>query len=115
MNAPILNPPPPPPLVPHSQFVARNLEPILGSQDVRKEFLSLCQEFIDNKLPINFGEDKTNPKFFSEAKSVKKIDLFFVRHCIKQLDTIECLYSQLVYKLSEKRMATKALKKVIPV
>ena len=123
MNSPILNPPTPPPLVLYPQFVTRNLEPVLGSQNVRKELLSLCQEFVEKTLSINFREDKTNSIFFSKAKSVKKIDLFFASqsvkkidlffasHCIKQLDTIECFGCQLAYKLSGKVMATKVLKK----
>ena len=33
-----------------------------------KEFLSLCQWFIDNKLSNNFGKDKTKTILFQRGK-----------------------------------------------
>ena len=38
---------------------------------LNKEFLSLCQWFIDNKLSIHFGEDKTKSILISKARGLK--------------------------------------------
>ena len=38
---------------------------------LNKEFLLLCQWFIDNKLSIHFGEDKTNSILISKARGLK--------------------------------------------
>ena len=56
---------------------------------LNKDFLSLCQWFIDNKLPIHFGEDQ-NP-LFSKEKSLRKINISFAGYFIKQHKTEEYL------------------------
>ena len=38
---------------------------------LNKEFLLLCQWFIDNKLSIHFGEDKTKSILISKARGLK--------------------------------------------
>ena len=38
---------------------------------LNKEFLPLCQWFIDNKLSIHFGEDKTKSILISKARGLK--------------------------------------------
>ena len=40
---------------------------------LNKEFSSLCQWFIDNKLSIHFGEDKTKAILFSKGTGLKKL------------------------------------------
>ena len=40
---------------------------------LNKEFLSLCQWFIDNKLSIHFGEDKTKSILFSKTRGLREI------------------------------------------
>ena len=39
---------------------------------LNKEFPSLCEWFIDNKLLIHFGDDKTKTIFFSRKKRPAK-------------------------------------------
>ena len=85
---------------------AKKIENVLN-----KEFSSLCQWFIDKKLPIHFGEDKTKSILFSKTRDVKKINISFVGHSIKQHETVECLSCQLHSKLNGEAMASKVLKK----
>ena len=68
---------------------------------MNKEFTSLCQWFIDNKLSIHFGEDKT-----------RETNTSFADHPIKQHETVEYFGWQLESKLSGGTMAPKVLKKI---
>ena len=56
---------------------------------LNKEFSSLCQWFIDNKLSIHFGEDKTKSILFSKTRDLKEINISFTSHSIKQHETVE--------------------------
>ena len=78
---------------------------------LNKEFSSLCQWFIDNKLSIHFGEDKTKSILFSKTRGLKEINISFAGHSIKQHETVEYLGCQLDSKLSGEAMASKVLKK----
>ena len=78
---------------------------------LNKEFSSLYQWFIDNKLSIHFGEDKTKSILFSKTRSLKEIKISFAGHSIKQHETVEYLGCQLDSKLSGEAMASKVLKK----
>ena len=37
-------------------------------------FSAICDRFVDNKLSIHFGEDKTKSNLFSSKNKVKKAD-----------------------------------------
>ena len=78
---------------------------------LNKEFSSLCQWFIDNKLSIHFGEDKTKSILFSKTRCLKEINISFAGYSIKQHKTVEYLGCQLDSKLSGEAMASKVLKK----
>ena len=69
---------------------------------LNKEFSPLCQWFIDNKLPIHFGENKTRSILFSKMKGLNEINISFAGHSIKQLETVEYLSCHLDSKLSGK-------------
>ena len=79
---------------------------------LNKEFSSLCQWFIDNKLSIHFGEDKAKSILFSKATSLKEINISVAGHSIKQHETAEYLGCQLDSKLSGEATASKVLKKI---
>ena len=51
----------------------KNVEKI--ERVLKKEFLSLCEWFIDNKLSIHFGDNKTKTVFFSRMKSPPKLNI----------------------------------------
>ena len=73
---------------------------------LNKEFSSLCQWFIDNKLSIHFGEDKTKSILLSKTRGLKEINISFAGHSIKQHKTVEYLSCQLDSKLSREAMAS---------
>ena len=75
------------------------------------EFSSLCQWFIDNKLSIHFGEDKTKSILFSKTRGLREINVSFVGHSIKQYETTEYLGCQLDSKLSGEEMVSNVIKK----
>ena len=78
---------------------------------LNKEFSSLCQWFVDNKLSIHFGEDKTKSILFSKTRSLKEINISFAGHSINQHETVEYLGFKLDSKLSGEVMPSKVLKK----
>ena len=41
-------------------------------QQLNEDFASLCDWFVDNKLSIHFGQDKTKSILFSTKRKVKK-------------------------------------------
>ena len=71
-------------------FYVKKIENVLN-----KEFSSLCQWFIDNKLSIHFGKDKTKSILFSKTRGLKEINMSFASHSIKQHKTVEYLGCQL--------------------
>ena len=50
---------------------------------LNKDFSKLCQWFIDSKLSIHFGEDKTKSILFSKMRGLKEINISFAGHSIK--------------------------------
>ena len=78
---------------------------------LNKEFSSLLQWFIDNKLSIHFGEDKTKSILFSKTRGLREINVSFVGHSIKQYETTEYLGCQLDSKLSGEEMVSNVIKK----
>ena len=78
---------------------------------LNKKFLSPFQWFVDNKLSIHFGEDKTKSILFSKTRGLSEINITFVSHSIKQHETVEYPGFQLNAKLSGEAMASEVLKK----
>ena len=71
--------------------------------------------FVDNKLSIHFGEDKTKSIIFSPKNLRKRADgIVIKRHdvTLKQFSTVEYLGCLLDYMLSGEEMALKVLKKI---
>ena len=68
---------------------------------LNKEFSSLCECFIDNKLSIHFGKDKTKAILFTRNKTEAKLNIYF-----------QYLGSLLDNNFCEESMARKALKKI---
>ena len=90
-----------------SYFYADNTCVFYQHEDVKKienvlnkEFSSLCQWFIDNKLSIHFGEDKIKSILFPKTRALKEINISSAGHSIKQHETVEYLGCQLDSKLS---------------
>ena len=93
-------------------FKHKNVKTIEGK--LNQDFNSLCDWFLDNKLSIHFGEDKTKTILFSPKNLVKKSDPIVIkRHnvTLTQFPTVEYLGCLLDRTLSGEDMALKVLKK----
>ena len=58
---------------------------------LNKEFTSLCEWSIYNKLSIHFGEDKTKANLFTRNKTEANLNICFQDHSIKQYKCVEYL------------------------
>ena len=74
--------------------------------------MSPCQWFIVSKLSIHFAEYGTKFVIFSKTDGLKKTEISFAGHSIKQQETMEYLDCELDFKLSGESMASKVLKKI---
>ena len=79
---------------------------------LNKEFSSLSEWFINNKLSIHFGEDKTKAIPFKRNKTDAKLNICFQDHSIKQYNCVEYPGCLLDNNLCGKSMAKRALKKI---
>ena len=79
---------------------------------LNKEFSFLCEWFIDNKLSIHFGEDKTKSILFTRSKTPEKLNISFQDHSIRQYNCVEYLGCFLDYNLNGEIMVRKILKKI---
>ena len=69
---------------------------IIGDQ-LNKDFNSLCEWFIDNKLSIHFGEEKTKSILFGTKQLLHKGKSLNIRYGdteIKQLGNLPGMYSR---------------------
>ena len=86
--------------------IYKKIETILN-----KEFSSLSEWFIDNKLSIHFGEDKTKSVLF-RGKTPAKLNISFQDHFIKQYNCVEYLGCFLRYNLNGETMTRKVLNNI---
>ena len=87
-----------------------NIETVLN-----KNFSSLCDWFIDNKLSIHFGEEKTKSILFSSKHKVKKckpLDIHYKNIKIKQYSKVTYLGCILDETLSGESMAIHVVNKI---
>ena len=56
-----------------------------------KEFSFICEWFIDNKLSVHFGEDKTKAILLTRNKTEAKLNSCFQDHFIKQYNCVKYL------------------------
>ena len=55
---------------------------------VNKNFSSICDWLVDNKLSIHFGEDKTKSILFSSKSKIKKTSPLNIQYKGKKVKTI---------------------------
>ena len=82
--------------------------------NLNRNFNSLCNWFVENKLSIHFGEDKTKSILFARKKykNLKKMNIRRGDIEIKQHSVVTYLGSVLDENLSGESMATKMLGKI---
>ena len=82
---------------------------------LNKNFSLICDCFVDNKLSIHFGEDKTKSILFSSKRKVKKASPLNIQYKdikIKQYSKVTYLGCILDETLSGESMATHVINKV---
>ena len=52
-------------------FQSKNIKDI--EKQLNKDFANICDWFVDNKLSIHFGEDKTKSILFASKRKIKKL------------------------------------------
>jgi len=95
---------------------------VFQDKDVKKieyqltqNFSNVCDWFVDNKLSIHFGEDKTKSILFSPLNKSKKVDKLNISYGdikIKQYSKVTYLGCILDESLSEESMALNVLPKL---
>ena len=76
----------------------------------------MCDWFVENKLSIHFGEDKTRSIVFDSQKGLKNLDQQDIRRAdikIKQHTSVTYLGCELDQCLSGESMVTNVLGKII--
>ena len=79
------------------------------------DFSKLCEWFLDNKLSIHFGEDKTKSILFGTKRKLRKVDKLNVTYQgidIKQNSQVTYLGCILDETMSGEPMAYKTIKKI---
>ena len=82
--------------------------------NLNRNFNTLCDWFLENRLSIHFGKDKTKCILFGRknCKNLKKLDIRRGDILIKQHSTDSCLGCILDENLSGESMATRMLGKI---
>merc|ERR1712034_115796 len=85
------------------------------NDQLNRDFNSLCDWFVDNKLSIHFGEDKTKSILFTSKNKLKKVGDLSIHHGdiqIKQHSKVTYLGCILDEDLSGESMATKVNRQI---
>ena len=83
--------------------------------NLNRNFNSLCDWFVENKLSIHFGEEKTKSIIFGSRKKFKNLDTLDIKRGdinIKQYTSVTYLGCELDQYLSGEPMVTKVLGKI---
>ena len=94
-------------------FQHKDLERI--KEELTKNFPNICDWFVDNKLGIRFGEDKTKSILFSTKNRKRKIRTLGIQYGyvkIKQYSKVTYLGCELDDSLSGEAMALKVINKI---
>ena len=94
-------------------FQNKDLEQI--KEELTKNFSNICDWFVDNKLSIHFGEDKTKSILFSTKNRKRKIGTLDTEYGdvkIKQYSKVTYLGCELGENLSGEAMASKVMNKI---
>ena len=92
-------------------FQHKDLERI--KEELTKNFSNICDWFVDNKLSIHFGEDKTKSILFSTKNRKRKIGTLNIQYGdikIKQYSKVTYLNCELDKSLPGEAMALKVIR-----
>ena len=94
-------------------FQSKNFKDI--EKQLNKDFANICDWFVDNKLSIHFGEDKTKSILFASKRKIKKLqklEIIYNNIRIKQHSRVTYLGCILEETMSGESMANKVISKV---
>ena len=77
-----------------------------------KYFFNICDWFVDNKLCIHFGKDKTKWILFASKFKIKNFNIAFGDIWIKQLSKVKCLWCLLDKTSSGEAMSLDFVNKI---
>ena len=66
---------------------------IQGNED----FTNICEWFVDNRLSIHFGEDKTRCILFASKRNIKRVPKLKNKYKIYKYDNIQRSHAWVVY------------------
>ena len=84
-------------------------------KQLNKDFESICDWFVDNKLSIHFGNDKTKSIFFAakfKTKKVRKLNIKYENIQIKKHSKVKYLGCMLDETMSGETMALSVINKI---
>ena len=84
-------------------------------QQLKRNFSNICDWFVDNKLSINFGEDKTKSILFAplnKCKKLRKLNISYGSLKIKQYSEVTYLGCTLDKSLLGESMALNVVSKI---
>ena len=84
-------------------------------KQLNEDFTNICEWFVDNRLSIHFGEDKTKSILFASKRKIKrvpKLKIKFNNIQIKQHSKVTHLGFILDETMSEESMALKVINKI---
>ena len=82
---------------------------------LNKDFKNICDWFVDNKLSIHFGDDKTKSILFvskRRAKNIRKLNIRYKEINVKQQAQATYLGCVLDKSMSAEPMALKVVNKI---
>ena len=94
-------------------FQSRNVKDV--EKQLNEGFANICDWFVDNKLSIHFGEDKTKSFLFAskcKIKKLQKLEIIYNNIRIKQHSRVTYLGCILEETMSGESMANKVISKV---
>ena len=92
-------------------FQSKNIKDI--EKRLNEDFANICDWFVDNKLSIHFGEDKSKSILFASKRKIKKLQKLEITNIrIKQHSRVTYLDCILEETMSGESMANKAISKV---
>ena len=84
-------------------------------KQLNEDFTNICEWFVDNRLSIHFGEDKTKSILFASKRKVKKVPQLKINYKnmqIKQHSKVTYLGCILDETMSGESMALKVINKI---
>ena len=66
-------------------------------KQLNEDFTNICEWFVDNRLSIHFGEDKTRCILFASKRNIKRVPKLKNKYKIYKYDNIQRSHAWVVY------------------